>query len=138
MNFSTVNFSAVMVDGRSAKRPARAFFLGFLLLAGCGGGGGGGSGTPPPNPAATGLARVNHIVVMIQENHSFDNYLGALPYAPGSPYHPGPCTSSDHACVNGLSCTAAAGGTLNCTNSNPENDGAPPVVAFHDPVLYIA
>jgi hypothetical protein len=102
---SFVNFSKLIANGRSAKRSARILFLGMLLLAGCGGGGGGGSGTPTPKPSptATGLARVNHIVVMMQENRSFDNYLGALPYAPGSPYHPGPCSSGDHACVNGLS-----------------------------------
>src|SRR6266852_3882198 len=31
--------------------------------------------------------KVKHIIVIMQENHSFDNYLGALAYAPGSPYH---------------------------------------------------
>jgi phospholipase C len=103
--------------------------LGILSMAGCGGGGGG-SGTPPPIPGAKGLARVNHIVVMMQENHSFDNYLGALPYAPGSPYHSGPCASSDHTCLDGLKCAAGAGGGLTCSNSNPESDGAAAVVAF--------
>jgi phosphoesterase family protein len=73
---SFVNFSKLIANGGSAKRSAHLLFLGILLLAGCGGGGGGGSGTPPPKPVATGLARVNHIVVMMQENHSFDNYLG--------------------------------------------------------------
>jgi len=97
---SFVNFSKLIANGGSAKRSVHLLFLGILLLAGCGGGDGGGSGTPPPKPAATGLARVNHIVVMMQENHSFDNYLGALPYAPASPYHPGPCSSGDHACVD--------------------------------------
>jgi phospholipase C len=101
------------------------------MLAGCGSGG---SGTPPPIPGATGLQKVNHIIVMMQENHSFDNYLGALPYAPGSPYHPGPCSGTDHACVNGLTCTSS-GGALTCTNSNPENDGSPAVAAFHEPLF---
>ncbi len=104
--------------------------LGILSMAGCGSGGGG-SGTPPPNPGAKGLARVNHIIVMMQENHSFDNYLGALPYAPGSPYHPGPCAAGDHTCVDGLTCAAGAGGALTCSNSNPESDGSAAVVAFH-------
>jgi phospholipase C len=36
---------------------------------------------------AEGLQKVNHIIVLMQENHSFDNYFGALSYAPGSPYH---------------------------------------------------
>jgi phospholipase C len=35
------------------------------------------------------LRKVNHIIIVMQENHSFDNYLGALAYAPGSPYHNG-------------------------------------------------
>jgi phospholipase C len=33
------------------------------------------------------LHKVNHIIIVMQENHSFDNYFGVLPYAPGSPYH---------------------------------------------------
>ena len=107
------------------------FFFCILILSGCGGGGGG-SGTPPTSPGATGLQRVNHVIVMMQENHSFDNYLGALPYAPGSPYHPGPCAAGDNQCVDALSCTSS-GGALTCTNSNPEADGSPAVAAFHDP-----
>ena len=39
--------------------------------------------------APRGLAKVKHVVVLMQENHSFDNYFGALAYAPWSPYHPG-------------------------------------------------
>ena len=37
-----------------------------------------------------------------------------------------------------LSCTASTPGTLNCTNSNPEADGAPPVVASHDSRFCVA
>jgi phospholipase C len=40
-----------------------------------------------PAEGQSGLQRVNHIIVVMQENHSFDNYFGALAYAPGSPYH---------------------------------------------------
>ena len=32
------------------------------------------------------LQNVNHIIVLMQENHSFDNYFGALAYVPGTPY----------------------------------------------------
>src|SRR5258708_11227505 len=39
---------------------------------------------------------VNHVIIIMQENHSFDNYFGALPYAPGSPYHGGSCKNSHH------------------------------------------
>ncbi|SRR6266478_7215843 len=68
----------------------------------------------------------------MQENHSFDNYFGVLPYASGAPYHGGggKCTSNDHTCVDGLSCTRGAG-NYTCTNSNLDDD-ASTVVAFHD------
>jgi phospholipase C len=93
------------------------------------------------------LRNVQHIVVLMQENHSFDNYFGALPYVPGGPYH-GPhgldadrdrddrdadarCRADDHRCVDGLACRVLAGGALQCFNSNPDANGSP-VVAFHD------
>src|SRR5262250_147051 len=38
-----------------------------------------------PALADGNLQRVNHIVIVMQENHSFDNYFGVLAYAPGSP-----------------------------------------------------
>jgi len=85
-------------------------------------------------PLADGnLNNVNHIVIVMQENHSFDNYFGALPYAPGSPYHNGngACSSTDHSCVDGLTCRFDSAGNLNCTNSNLD-DGST-VVAFHSP-----
>ncbi len=54
----------------------------YLLLGGFG----------ASNARADGdLSKVNHIIIMMQENHSFDNYLGVLPYAPGTPYKSGPC-----------------------------------------------
>jgi phospholipase C len=31
--------------------------------------------------------RAKHVIVIVQENHSFDNYFGSLAYAPDSPYH---------------------------------------------------
>jgi phospholipase C len=78
------------------------------------------------------LDKVNHIIIVMQENHSFDNYFGALAYAPGSPYHNGngACASTDHRCVDGLSCSVASDGTLNCTNSNVDDNGST-VLAFH-------
>src|SRR3979490_57179 len=84
--------------------------------------------TPPP---ASGLHKVNHIIIVVMENHSFDNYFGALAYAPKSPYHTtsGGCSEQDHGCVDGLACRMVSG-SLICTNSNQEGDGTP-VVAFH-------
>src|SRR5271166_6586952 len=71
------------------------------------------------------LKKVNHIIIVMQENHSFDNYFGALAYAPGSPYHNGhgKCASSDHTCVDGLTCTVSSG-VYTCTNSNVDHNGA--------------
>jgi phospholipase C len=91
--------------------------------------------TIAPNPAfAEGnIHHVNHIIIVMQENHSFDNYFGALAYAPGSPYHNGngTCVNTDHACVDGLTCTVDGMGNVTCTNSNFDEDGST-VVAFHD------
>src|SRR5437867_7600866 len=84
--------------------------------------------------AQGGLQRVNHIIIVMQEKHSFDYYFGALAYAPGSPYHNanGACLPSDHKCVDGLSCIVDVSGNLTWWNSILEDDGST-VVAFHDP-----
>jgi phospholipase C len=89
-----------------------------------------------PAFAQTGLQKVNHIIIVMQENHSFDNYFGALAYAPGSPYHApnnanGGCSVNDHMCVDGLSCMLDASGALHCFNSNNDDNGGQ-VFAFHD------
>lgn len=78
--------------------------------------------------------KAKHIIVIVQENHSFDNYFGALAYAPGSPYHtPGRngCSQGDHNCVDGLSCTVDGAGNFTCSNANLDDDGST-VFAFHD------
>src|SRR5215467_5638917 len=86
------------------------------------------------------LNQVNHIIIVMQENHSFDNYFGALAYAPGGPYHSpgsnadpndGGCRKNDHSCVDGLSCMVSNSGQLTCFNSNIDDDGHT-VLAFHD------
>ena len=71
------------------------------------------------------LNRVNHIIIVMQENHSFDNYFGALAYAPGSPYHNGygECAPWDHKCVDGLTCWVHDG-AFNCANANLDDDGS--------------
>jgi phospholipase C len=100
------------------------------------------------NPA---LQNLKHIIVVMQENHSFDNYFGALAYAPGGVYHAvdgdhdgdhdaddrgaNGCRADDHRCVDGLTCKAAHDGTLTCSNSNLDTDDGPrahKVFAFHD------
>ena len=79
------------------------------------------------------LHKVKHIIIVMQENHSFDNYFGALAYAPGSPYHNDGdgCRKGDHQCVDGLTCKADKAGNLTCYNSNLDDDGTT-VFAFHD------
>jgi len=87
---------------------------------------------PKPAWADGDLHKVNHIIIVMQENHSFDNYFGVLAFAPGSPYHNGACVPGDHKCVDGLSCVQNNDGTLRCSNSNPDDDGST-VFSFHDP-----
>src|SRR5215468_2872696 len=93
------------------------------------------------------LQNLKHIIVVMQENHSFDNYFGALAYAPGGVHHGvvadddsersgddddhGGCRPDDHRCVDGLTCKAASDGTFSCSNFNLDEDGSK-VFAFHD------
>ena len=95
---------------------------------------------PTLSGASGNVHRVKHIIIVMQENHSFDNYFGALAYAPGSPYHPphaahagrrARCRANDHACVDGLSCEVDAAGNFSCSNANIDDDGSI-VYAFHD------
>jgi phospholipase C len=87
-------------------------------------------------PSATARAdgnlhNVNHIIVVMQENRSFDHYFGALPYVPGGPYHGGFCSKNDHRCVDGLSCWVDPHGAFHCWNSNRDDDGSI-VRSFHE------
>jgi phospholipase C len=78
-----------------------------------------------PAMADGNLSNVQHIIVIVQENHSYDNYFGVLAYAPGSPYHNGngACKATNHQCVDGLTCTSS-GGNLTCSNYNLDSAGA--------------
>lgn len=126
-----------------------------LLLAGCGSSGSAadeaGTGTRALSGAlesarkAGDIHQVKHVIVVMQENHSFDNYFGALAYAPGTPYHsprrPGGfsqpddasegCAENDHRCVDGLSCRVDHAGAFHCANANADQDSST-VFAFHD------
>src|SRR5579871_480045 len=91
------------------------------------------------------IKKVKHVIIVMQENRSFDNYFGALAYAPGSPYHTPEhdrdrdrdrddnhgCRKDDHRCVDGLTCLVDGSGRLTCLNSNPDDDGHI-VLSFHD------
>ncbi len=84
------------------------------------------------------LSKLTHIIIVMQENHSFDNYFGALAYHPQTPYHNGngACLAADHRCVDGLSCTVDAG-SLTCSNANLDDD-ASLVAAYHDPRVCVS
>ena len=101
-----------------------------------------------PALADGNLQNLQHIIIVMQENHSFDNYFGALGYVPGGPYHPAlnfdhergeehgdehreGCRPDDHRCVDGLTCKVTATGSFQCRNSNLDDDGTT-VFAFHD------
>ncbi len=94
----------------------------------------------PPVLADGNLQNVNHIIIAMQENHSFDNYFGVLAYVPETPYHSAKgvgrrraCDPSDHLCVDGLSCRVSTDtGDLKCSNSNRSNLKGR-VKAFHEP-----
>ena len=101
--------------------------------------------TPATLMASGNVHKVKHVIIVMQENHSFDNYFGALAYAPDSPYHqpsaprggsPAGCSQNDHACVDGLSCALDTAGNLTCSNSNVDDDGSI-VHAFHDPHICV-
>jgi phospholipase C len=86
---------------------------------------------PKPARADGDIHKVKHLIIVMMENHSFDNYLGTLPYVPSGPYHHGPCKNGDHNCVDGLACTGAYA-SLTCSNSNPDA-GSSAVPSFHEP-----
>src|SRR5579885_213965 len=81
-----------------------------VVLAGCAGGQAARTGRPNP-----GITKIRHVVVVMQENRSFDSYFGTFPGADGIPMHDGVATACvpdpqtqkcvrpyvDHADVNG-------------------------------------
>ena len=50
-------------------------------------------GPPPPNPEPRPNTPIEHVIVLMQENHSFDNYFGTYQNADGIP--PGTCIPVD-------------------------------------------
>ena len=68
----------------------------FLLAAGCGGGAHHARhvarpAPPPPTVVvpATGIHKIKHVVIIMQENRSFDSYFGTYPGADGIPMRHG-------------------------------------------------
>ena len=69
------------------------FLLLTLALTACGGGGGGGGFNPgpittksvPPSSGGSCETSIKHVVIIMQENRSFDSYFGTFPGAEGIP-----------------------------------------------------
>ena len=96
--------------------------------------------------------KINHILILMLENRSFDSYLGQLatkgvyqrPSDTGCDYASGAnCTHTE---VDGLDCTVDGADNYTCTNSNPKaftgtvgtsscmpDSGAGTQLVFHDP-----
>jgi phospholipase C len=92
-----------------------------------------------PARADGDLSVVKHIIIAMQENHSFDNYFGTLPYGKKHKYHKAKvpkggtipvCKEKDHKCVDGLTCTVKKGLITSCTNSNVDRNGTT-IPVFH-------
>ncbi|MDQ6614236.1 MAG: alkaline phosphatase family protein [Actinomycetota bacterium] len=58
-----------------------------LVLGGCTGGSP--KTTPPPTPSGGDIHKIKHVVVIMQENRSFDSYFGTYPGAEGIPMREG-------------------------------------------------
>src|SRR5579859_393207 len=61
-----------------------------FIVAGCGGSSS--ASTPTPAPVRTGIHKLQHIVVIMQENRSFDEYFGLYPGVDGLPRQKGQFT----------------------------------------------
>ena len=59
--------------------PGLALLLLSLALGGCGGG----SGTTADLSPGTAKSAISHVIVVIMQNHSFDNLFGTYPMANG-------------------------------------------------------
>jgi phospholipase C len=93
---------------RAVRRFAVALSALAVVAAGCSGG----SSKPTPTASSPqGIHKIRHVVVIMQENRSFDSYFGTFPGAAGiptnacvpDPQHAGRCVRpyADHADVNG-------------------------------------
>ncbi len=59
------------------------------LAAACSGGGSSGSPSTSPAGAGSGIHKIQHVIVIMQENRSFDSYFGTYPGADGIPMEAG-------------------------------------------------
>jgi phospholipase C len=66
--------------------------LGLVVCVGCAAQNPSASGSPTPTSVLTGLKKIQHVVVIMQENRSFDEYFGLYPSADGLPRQDGQFT----------------------------------------------
>ena len=104
-------FPCVMRSRRRALVVGAILGVSFTMSAACVAGCGGGSAPPPrevrvSSGGPAGIHKIRHVVVVLQENRSFDSYFGTYPRADGIPGlagNPGtlPCSPDpmSHACV---------------------------------------
>jgi phospholipase C len=79
----------------SRRGPVRLTVVGIggvLILAACSGGKSAGSGASSTSGSSGGIHKIKHVVVIMQENRSFDSYFGTYPGADGLPAHSGTFT----------------------------------------------
>ncbi|HEX6488344.1 MAG TPA: alkaline phosphatase family protein [Candidatus Dormibacteraeota bacterium] len=101
-----------------------------LLLGACTAGQSGAIPSPSPSPSSSGSAlsgihKIQHVIVVMQENRSFDEYFGTYPGADGLP--PGVCVPdpAHGGCVKPYHDAADvnAGGPHGATNATADIDG---------------
>jgi len=80
---------SVRRPGSTAATAAAAAALVLTCLAGCTSKP---STTVPPTPAPTGIHKIRHVVIIMQENRSFDSFFGTYPGADGIPARNGQFT----------------------------------------------
>lgn len=114
------------MDGMRWRQLSALAATGAITLVGCSAGSGSSS---TPNPAG-GIHKIQHVIVIMQENRSFDSYFGTFPGANGIPMTggvpsvcvPDPASGQcvkpypDHADVNG-------GGPHGQTNATADING---------------
>ena len=96
-NFEREPASDLALVGRRRRLPLFAF-LAFVVAGVVGVAG---RGVVHAAPALTGIHKIQHVVIIMQENRSFDNYFGTYPGADGIPGlagNPGsvPCIPDPH------------------------------------------
>jgi phospholipase C len=113
---------------------------------------------PSPAPSPQGIHKIQHVVVIMQENRSFDSYFGTYPGADGIPMsggHPsvcvpdklhGRCVAPYHTTIDlnhggphgeGAALTDIAGGAMNGFIEEAQKPGITPCKIPNDPVCNI-